>query len=453
MVASMAGEGHAEGLARLVDELVVAHEAKGTLRRGGGPTVPAESAPTTLRFPGKAAALDGGSFLVADSAHHSLVELAADAATLVRRIGSGTRGRADGGPGTAQFSEPGGLCVLPPRVAELAGYDVVVADTVNHLLRGVRLDTGEVRTVAGSGRQWRGTVDFGTHDALAVDLSVAVGRGVLRRPGGRGDGRDPSAVVVRPGDPHGRESTRVPRSRRCATVRCTRRGWRSRRGCRPRRTARRCGWPTASRARCAGSAVASCTPRSARGCSTSGTSTARPARRCCSIRWGYSRWPAGSVLIADTYNGAVRRYDPAAGTVATVATGLAEPSDLVATATGAVYVVESAAHRLTRIDPKASTSRDGRAPPHRATGDRAGRGRGRARRRLHPAARAEARRLVRSADPAGGVGVAAVAAGGRRRGPPNCPARWCSPRAGRASCRWWRRRPPATRTPSIPRAT
>ena len=52
-----------------------------------------------------------------------------------------------------------------------ARYDLVVADTVNHLLRGVRLESGEVVTVAGSGRQWRAEVDDHAHDAFAVDLS------------------------------------------------------------------------------------------------------------------------------------------------------------------------------------------------------------------------------------------------------------------------------------------
>src|SRR5690606_29481450 len=80
-------------------------------------------------------------------------------------------GRADGPADTAEFSEPNGLCLLPEGVAAAAGYDLVVADTVNHLLRGVRLATGEVSTVAGTGQPWRGTVDFDAHPALKVDLS------------------------------------------------------------------------------------------------------------------------------------------------------------------------------------------------------------------------------------------------------------------------------------------
>ena len=59
------------------------------------------------------------------------------------------------------------------------------------------------------------------------------------------------------------------------------------------------------------------------------------------------------MLVADTYNGAVRRFDPATGQVGTVATGLAEPSDVVVLADGTVVVVESAAHRLTALAPGA----------------------------------------------------------------------------------------------------
>lgn len=59
--------------------------------------------------------------------------------------------------------------------------------------------------------------------------------------------------------------------------------------------------------------------------------------------------PDGRVAVADTYNGAVRRYDPATGEVATLASGLAEPSDVVV-AGDRIVVVESAAHRLVAPD-------------------------------------------------------------------------------------------------------
>ena len=102
---------------------------------------------------------------------------------------------------------------------------------------------------------------------------------------------------------------------------------------------------------------------------------------------GVATLPDGSVVVADTYNGAIRRYVPPAppsppvvserastpghagsdknvGEVTTLATGLAEPSDVVvlvdgepwapgeATEAGArvdLLVVESSAHRITRV--------------------------------------------------------------------------------------------------------
>ncbi|MEO7448494.1 MAG: NHL repeat-containing protein, partial [Humibacillus sp.] len=69
---------------------------------------------------------------------------------------------------------------------------------------------------------------------------------------------------------------------------------------------------------------------------------------------GVTVLPDGSVAVSDTYNGAIRRYDPEARRVTTLAQGLAEPSDAVVETdpdTGEVrlVVVESAAHRLVRI--------------------------------------------------------------------------------------------------------
>ena len=68
---------------------------------------------------------------------------------------------------------------------------------------------------------------------------------------------------------------------------------------------------------------------------------------------GVVELPDGSVAICDTYNGAIRRFDPDTDRVSTLATGLAEPSGAVvepaADGSFRLVVVESAAHRLVRI--------------------------------------------------------------------------------------------------------
>ncbi|MFC8920962.1 NHL domain-containing thioredoxin family protein [Cellulosimicrobium sp. NPDC057127] len=179
VVAQMAGEGHASAIAALVGELVAEHDAKGTLHRGDGPYVPPAPTSGTLRFPAKAITLPDGNLLVADAGHHSLAELAPDAETLVRRIGTGERGLVDGGPDDARFSEPNGLCLVPEELRAWVGYDVLVADTVNHVLRGVRLADGVVTTVAGTGEQ------FMVGGAENVLLSGAV-VGAARDVGGGG---------------------------------------------------------------------------------------------------------------------------------------------------------------------------------------------------------------------------------------------------------------------------
>lgn len=355
VVATMAGEGHAEGLVRLVDDLIATHEAKGTLHRGDGPYVPPTPPDTTLRFPGKAVLLDGGNLLVSDSARHSLVELAPDGETLIRRIGSGERGRVDGPAASASFAEPQGLCLLPPHVAEVAGYHLLVADTVNHLLRGVRLDTGEVTTVAGTGRQWRSTVDDHAHDALSVDLSspwdlawyddrvIVAMAGIhqlwwfdpVKRTAGMWAGTTVEALRDGPlteawlAQPSGlsvsADGTRLwVADSETSAIRFVQNG-------------------------VLGTAVG-------QGLFDFGHVDGPADRALLQHPLGVCALPDSSVLIADTYNGAVRRFDPATGLVATVADGLAEPSDLVLTADGGVLVVESAAHRLTRLAPGALTA-------------------------------------------------------------------------------------------------
>ena len=174
IVSQMAGEGHASAIAALVDQLITEHEAKGSLHRGQGPYVPPEPVASTLKFPAKLTQWrtpgtgERGNLLVADSGHHSIAEMLSDGETLVRRIGSGQRGLVDGPSDVARFSEPNGLLLLPPMVRRHVGYDLLVADTVNHALRGVRLSDGYVRTVAGTGEQFM----VGGQENVVADAEV-----------------------------------------------------------------------------------------------------------------------------------------------------------------------------------------------------------------------------------------------------------------------------------------
>ncbi|MGX6604490.1 NHL domain-containing thioredoxin family protein [Micromonosporaceae bacterium Da 78-11] len=340
LVASMAGEGHAEGLSRLIDELVAKHEADGTLHRGDGPYVPPAPVDTLLRFPGKVIELPNGNLLVSDSARHSLAEIAPDGETLVRRFGSGVRGE--------PFNEPQGLVLLPPAVAAVAGYDVVVADTVNHQLRGLRLASGEVTLVAGSGRPWRSSVDDHSHDSLAADLSSPWDLAWF----------DDKVIIAMAGihqlwwfDP----IKRTVGVYAGTTVEALRDGpipdvWMAQ--------------PSGLSAAGDRLWIADSETSALRWIADGVLHTAvgqglfdfghvdGPAEEALFQHpLGLAALPDGSVLVADTYNGAVRRFDPADNTVSTVDSGLAEPSDIVVTGNGDVLVVESAAHRLTRLAP------------------------------------------------------------------------------------------------------
>ncbi|MEU8078311.1 NHL domain-containing thioredoxin family protein [Catellatospora citrea] len=356
VVANMAGEGHAEGLSRLLDELIAVHEAKGTLHRGDGPFVPPPPSDSLLRFPGKALPLPDGTLLVSDSARHSLAVLDRDLSAVLRRVGSGRRGRADGDPAEASFSEPQGLCLLPSEVAAVVGYDVVVADTVNHLLRGVRLSDLAVTTVAGTGKQWRSSLDDHSHDARAMDLSSPWDVAWF----------DGKVIVAMAGthtlwwfDPVKRTVGLYAGT----TVEALRDGaldqvWMAQ----PSGLSTS---PDGSRLWLADSETSALRwiadgqmhTAVGQGLFDFGHVDGPADQALLQHPLGVCALPDGSVLIADTYNGAIRRWQD--GTVSTVDSGLAEPSDVVLDADGSVIVVESAAHRLVRLAPAAAGLVDG----------------------------------------------------------------------------------------------
>ena len=344
VVAQYAGEGHAHAIGALVAELREVHRARGTLQPGDSPYVAPVAEAGDLRFPAKVVALPGEGFLVADAGHHSLVELASDAETVVRRIGSGDRGLVDGS--APSFNEPNGLCLLPDHVAAEVGYDVVVADTVNHALRGVRLADGHVRTVAGNGKQlmhgdasgalsspwdvtwWHdrvwvamaGVHQLWTFDPRTGAAEVAAGtahEGLL-------DGPLLDAWFAQTSGLAATDDRLWIADSETSSVRYVEDGQ-------------------------VHTAVGT-------GLFDFGFQDGETADALLQHPLGVVALPDGSVAVCDTYNGAVRRI--ADGHVTTIATGLAEPSGAVLDGDHLV-VVESAAHRLTRVSLAGVAAADG----------------------------------------------------------------------------------------------
>ncbi|WP_406270920.1 thioredoxin-like domain-containing protein [Streptomyces sp. NBC_00191] len=338
VVAQHAGEGHAHAIEKLVEELEAEHAAKGTLRRGDGPYVAPEPVATHLRFPGKALVLPDGGFLVSDTTRHQLVRLAADAETVVQRYGDGERGLVDGGPERARFSEPQGLALLP-------GGRVVVADTVNHALRVLDLENAETTTVAGTGRQWwQGSptngpardVDLsspwdvawwqgevwiamaGVHQLWAYDPeqgTVRVAAGTTNE--GLVDGPVAEAWFAQPSGLAATEERLWVADSETSALRYV------------------------DREGAVHTAVGT-------GLFDFGHRDGAAGQALLQHPLGVTALPDGSVAVSDTYNHALRRYDPYIGEVTTLATDLREPSDAVLVGED-IVVVESARHRLTRL--------------------------------------------------------------------------------------------------------
>ncbi|MFE1762698.1 NHL domain-containing thioredoxin family protein [Streptomyces angustmyceticus] len=338
VVAQHAGEGHAHAIEKLVEELEAEHAAKGTLRRGDGPYVPPEPVAGDLRFPGKAVRLPTGGFLVSDTTRHQLVELAADGERVLRRIGTGERGLT---PDT--FNEPQGLALLPDgRVA--------VADTVNHAIRVLDPGTGALETVAGTGKQWwqgsptsgparevdlsspwdlawwqdrlwiamAGVHQLWTYDPAAGTVEVAAGttnEGLVDGPAAEAWFAQPSGLAAA-GDRLWIADSETSAVR----------------------------W--AERAEGGDGYVI----RTAVGTGLFdfGHRDGAADQALLQHPLGVTALPDGSVAVADTYNHALRRFDPATGEVTTLATDLREPSAAVL-ADDDIVVVESARHRLTRL--------------------------------------------------------------------------------------------------------
>jgi thiol-disulfide isomerase/thioredoxin len=346
IVASMSGEGHAHGLSVLVEELIAEHSAKGTLRQGSSPYAAPAPAETALRFPGKTAVLPDGSFLVSDTAHHEVVWLEDDLVTERRRFGEGT------------LNEPQGVLVLPTAAAQRVGYDVVVADSVNHRILGLTLADGSWTVLAGTGQQLRER--SGSGPALGQDLSTPwdlawfIDRVVIAMAGTHQlwalhlatDPADNTVAVLGGTSAEGIRDGAADEAwfAQPSGLAVSQDGSRL--------------WVADSET----SALRSLdltdegflvTTHVGQGLFDFGHRDGVAAEALLQHPLGVTVLPDGSVAISDTYNGAIRRFDPRTGDVSTLATGLSEPSDAVVEldddGRAQLVVVESAAHQLVRI--------------------------------------------------------------------------------------------------------
>ncbi len=285
--------------------------------------------------------------MVADAGHHQLVELDGD--TVVRRIGDGTRGRTDE---PLRFAEPNGL-------AELDG-DVFVADTANHLLRRVHLDDGslvhtidlahelrDARTITGvipaalspwDVAWWPAlgklvVAAAGVHLLLAVDpatgatdvLAGTTVEGLRDGPARDGWLAQPSGLAV--------DNDRI--------------------------------WFVDSETSALRYLTVDGTLHTVIGEGLFDFGHVDGPAKTARLQHplGVTVLADGSVAVLDTYNGAVRRYDPRTDEVTTLAADLDEPSGAVLV-DGDLVVVESAAHRLVRPVPSAELVTE--APQHTA---------------------------------------------------------------------------------------
>ncbi len=161
-VGKVTGEGHEERLGRAVERLLELFAADLDDRPLPLRLEKDALADAPLAAPGKvAASADGGLVAVSDTLHHRVI-LADANGRVLRRFGDGEAGWRDGPAAEARFSAPQGLAFV--------GEDgLLVADPGSHTVRHLDLETGEVRTLAGTGRIGLSRT-LGEHDGLHLDL-------------------------------------------------------------------------------------------------------------------------------------------------------------------------------------------------------------------------------------------------------------------------------------------
>jgi hypothetical protein len=278
-------------------------------------------------------------------------------------IGAGARGSSDGDFSSARFAEPYGAVFLEGDLAATVGAHLLVADTANHLIRAINLETKTVATIAGTGAQWM-QADPTTGPALEInistpwDIEILDGLLLIAMAGehriwkydfetkslgifagttneGLFDGNLAEAWFAQP--------SALAKSR---TV--------------PGKIWLIDAETSALRAIESGKISS----QIGKGLFDFGHVDGPADQALLQHPLGVIELPDGNLLIADTYNRAIRKYSPSTNSVSTIARDLVEPSDLelVETADGPkLAVVEAAANRITLLPIEAEALVQGNA--------------------------------------------------------------------------------------------
>ena len=369
IVATYSGEGHGHAIDALMQELIPQHEQQGTLERGPGVYRPVESPAGVFRQPGKVETIPahyreffaGADLLVSDSAAHRLAAIhSSSPENIVWTAGQGTRGVSDGALATAQFCEPYGVAWLTEDNASTLGYHLVVADTANHLLRGINLESGQVTTLAGTGRQW---MQLEPTEGPARDVSLTTPWDVIV------DGT--MAIIAMAGDHRiwwcdlakGEVGIFAGTSNEGLVDGAATEAW----------FAQPSGlsgtaddfWvvdaETSALRRITSGRVDTV---AGQGLYEFGHVDGSGDQALLQHPLGSAVLPDGSIAIADSYNGAIRRYNPATNQVTTLHRGLREPSDIAVVGDGEqtqLAVAESSANRVVILGLPADSVHQGEA--------------------------------------------------------------------------------------------
>ena len=163
VIGGVSGEGNYEVIDQAIAKTVEEFRKKGELKEEPLKLVleRAKVGDLPLAFPGKIVAdANRQRLFIADSNHNRIVVTKLDG-TLVETIGTGDDGAADGPFDKATFYRPQGMA--------LAGDNLYVADTENHLLRRIDLKTRTVETIAGTGQQSREYFKTGPARTVALN--------------------------------------------------------------------------------------------------------------------------------------------------------------------------------------------------------------------------------------------------------------------------------------------